>query len=157
MKKYFIIVFLLSFASSILAQNSATSTTSSTNTNSTEVYKAKDVDEAPFFKGGDRGLHKYINSYIEIPSECRKYNGEAVVSFIVDEYGKTTNFKILKSTGKEKLDNAIIEVLKKMPNWTPGMKDNKKVKTLMEIPIKIGNTKTTSKELNKKINTNQKI
>ena len=160
MKKLFIIttVFLLVFSG--FAQNSAT-TASGENNLPDGVYHVKDLDKKPHFKGGHEALMKFIKSKAEVPQELKNYKGITVVGFIIEENGKITDPKVVKSCGNEDLDKVAVETIKKMPNWLPGIKDGKKVKTLMRLPVpwntklkpRNGKKHTNHKEgLNKKSN-----
>ncbi len=146
MKKYlavgvmFFVFVIAGMAQDKPEQASSTATTTSTNLPQ-GVYKVKNLDKPPMFKGGKKSLHKFISSQIEIPDKYKEFNGTTWVGFIVNEDGKLSDIKVLRSCGNEELDKIAVDVFKKMPPWLPGIKEDKKVKTMMQVPVRFGKPK----------------
>ena len=62
---------------------------------------------------------------------------EDIVQFVVKEDGTLSNFIVLKSVSKS-FDNNFIRMLKKMPKWKPGKKNNINVKTIYILNYFVG-------------------
>ena len=89
------------------------------------------------FPGGFDGLLEHMRDNIKYPANARenRIQGRAIVSFIVDEEGHLSNFRIDKSTGNEELDQEALRWAATMPDWTPGMQGGKKVKVRYQLPV----------------------
>lgn len=98
--------------------------------------KKKDKIEMPKFPTGQRGLQKYLLEEAQFPAEARRSGavGEVVVGFTVEANGVITGVRVLRSVSKE-LDAEAVRVVKNMPDWKPGKKNGKKVRTELTIPI----------------------
>ena len=95
------------------------------------------VDVMPMFPGSSMGLLEHMRDNIQYPVKARenRIQGRALVSFIVDEEGHLSNFRIDKSTGNEELDQEALRWAATMPDWTPGMQGGKKVKVRYQVPV----------------------
>lgn len=95
-----------------------------------------DVDVKPEFKGGQEALFTYIGQNVKYPKSAEKtgVEGTVHVEFTVLVDGKIEHAKIKKGAAAE-LNAEALRVVKGMPNWNPGMKDGKPVKTQMVLPI----------------------
>ena len=95
------------------------------------------VSVSPMFPGGFDGLLEHMRDNIKYPANARAngIQGRAIVSFIVDEEGHLSNFRIDKSTGNEELDQEALRWAATMPDWVPGMQDGKKVKARYQVPV----------------------
>ncbi|MBP3614746.1 MAG: energy transducer TonB [Bacteroidaceae bacterium] len=98
--------------------------------------KKKDKIEMPKFPTGQRGLKKYLLEEAQFPPEARRNGvvGEVIVGFTVEANGVITGVRVLRSVSKE-LDAEAVRVVKNMPDWKPGKKNGKKVRTELTIPI----------------------
>lgn len=96
----------------------------------------EDPDVFPKFKGGDEGMINFLQSEIKYPKKSMDENVQGVVyvSLIVNEQGEVTEVKSLKGPNDE-LKSEAERVINKMPNWTPGEKDGKKVAVKVVLPI----------------------
>jgi len=106
---------------------------------------AKDDESVPFvaeesasFQGGDiNKFRDYVIQQIKI-SESVKItnfkNSKIIVQFIVDQKGKVTDIKILRSIDPA-VDNEIIKIIKNSPRWTPGKQGGKTIKQQFELPV----------------------
>jgi protein TonB len=94
------------------------------------------VEESPQFPGGDKELMRFLQQNIHYPEKERANDveGKVVVRFVVNEDGSVTGVSVIKavSTG---LDNEAVRVVKKLPNFTPGKQQGKKVKVYFNLPI----------------------
>jgi len=85
-----------------------------------------DIAEAqPQFPGGQEALMSYIDKAVaELVSERLEEiepdtpNGRCVVTFTIDEHGAASAPVVVKSLG-DVLDSIAIDVVKRMPRWTP--------------------------------------
>ncbi|MBR5158271.1 MAG: TonB family protein [Bacteroidaceae bacterium] len=95
------------------------------------------VDVMPMFPGGTMELLENMRTNINYPAKARAdgTQGRALVSFIVDEEGHLSNFRIDKSTGNDELDQEALRWAATMPDWQPGMLDGKKVKVRYQVPV----------------------
>jgi Ca-activated chloride channel homolog len=92
--------------------------------------------ESATFRGADiNAFAKYVLSQFKKPAGA-KATGRLLVQFNVNENGKVTDIKILRSLGAD-IDNEIIRILKNSPNWTPAKKDGKAVKQQFVMPLNI--------------------
>jgi len=105
---------------------------------SNEIFLGEgELDQKPEFKGGQEAMSKYMGENVKYPKEAQKKNiaGTVFVKFVVEADGEITGAKVQKGA-HELLDAEALRVIKAMPAWNPGMKDGKKVKTEMTLPIK---------------------
>jgi periplasmic protein TonB len=100
------------------------------------VYNRTDI--TPEFPGGQSALAAYINKNIVYPQSAvdNGTNGTVRVVFIVDEHGKVLHPQLTDSSqlGGE-LAQETLTAFNKMPLWTPGMVNGKKVKTRLVLPV----------------------
>ena len=107
----------------------------------TTVHVSTDI--MPSFPGGDELLLRYFEYALELPSWAQGYGGKLEVSFIVESDGSITNVDLSKpinsygERGKE-IDKAVIQVIKDMPKWNPGIHNGNKVRVLMKLPVILG-------------------
>ena len=100
-----------------------------------DVYKV--VGQMPEFPGGKDAMFQYLVDNMKFPDAARtkKIEGLVVVNFIVDEEGKLSNIKVIKSVSPE-LDREAMRMVKAMPQWKPGKHQGKEVKVNMNLPVK---------------------
>ncbi|NCP84893.1 MAG: energy transducer TonB [Bacteroidetes bacterium] len=89
------------------------------------------VEKRPEIKGGMKALYKYI-VYPEIARKAG-IEGRVILEFVVDERGKVSNVKVLRSVGGG-LDEAAISAVKKV-KFTPGMQRGRPVKVRYTLPV----------------------
>ncbi len=82
------------------------------------------------YPGGVYGIKQHIGKNIRYPlsAAMSKRGGRVIVSFSVDTTGKTCDFVILRSAGKQ-IDREAIRVIKIMEDWEPAVKDGLPVKS----------------------------
>lgn len=96
------------------------------------VYKTP-----PQFPGGKEALIKYINDNLKYPKKSLKagIEGLVIVSFVIDPLGGIRNIRVVKSVDYE-LDDAAVEMIKKMPKWKPALNEKEKeTMSSYELPI----------------------
>ncbi len=96
------------------------------------------TEHMPSFPGGSTALIKFIAENLELaPKSDECYFGTiTVVQFIIDENGKITSPKIVRSIHPD-FDNACLNLVAKMPNWLPALQRGRPVRTQMNLPIRI--------------------
>lgn len=101
----------------------------------------------PEYPGGMSALMQFVAANIHYPQEAyvAGVQGRVVVQFVVSKTGKVTDPKIIRSQG-EALDAAAIDVINKLPDFTPGLVDGKPVACHYTLPISF---KITSDKDNK--------
>src|ERR1051325_8842714 len=73
------------------------------------------VEQMPEFPGGENALNAYLKG---CPSGNNKIEGAVFVRFIIEVDGKISNVEIAKGAD-QKLNEAAMECVKKMPDWKP--------------------------------------
>ena len=91
----------------------------------------ENLDKYPEPIGGIEGLVKNL----DYPASAKDsgIEGKVFVRVIIDETGTVTETSILKSVSED-CDKAAMDAIKKT-KFTPGIKDNKPVKSEVTIPI----------------------
>lgn len=94
------------------------------------------VEQMPEYPGGLKALMKFLGENIVYPEAAKNANieGRVVVRFIVDKTGKVTSPTIIKGVSPE-LDQAAIDVVSKMPDFTPGYTDGNPVSVYYVLPV----------------------
>lgn len=92
------------------------------------------VEELPKYPGGMYDLAKYVSEIQYKLAQQKKIKGKATVGFTISETGKATDFKIIEGNDKE-AGLAALEIVKKMPDWTPGKQHGKAVPVKYILPI----------------------
>ncbi|HVA98572.1 MAG TPA: hypothetical protein VNG53_06725 [Bacteroidia bacterium] len=91
------------------------------------------------FTGGQKALFKFLSTNLNSDSisvDSVKTKHVIFVTFEIDTVGKVNNFQIWKGINK-KIDNKVIEVLKRFPNWEPPYLFGKPTIQSWSLPINI--------------------
>ncbi len=101
----------------------------------TDIYRI--ADKMPEYPGGDAAMMTFLGENIKYPADCKDegIEGTVYISFVVDKSGEITDMKSLRSPD-ERLSANAMEVISKMPTWTPGENDGELVKVEYNLPIK---------------------
>jgi len=85
----------------------------------------------------DKEMLMFIYKNIKYPKEARKNNveGIVVVRFIVDATGKIILPEIIRSIGSG-CDEAVLDIVKQMPQWIPGEDKGEKVSVYFNLPVR---------------------
>jgi TonB family protein len=96
-----------------------------------------DFERRPQFPGGDNNMFKFINEHVKYPFEAKErgIQGNVIVQFMVDPDGELDKIKIVGSV-HPLLDQEVIRIINKMPNWSPGIIDGKPVSVMFTVPIR---------------------
>lgn len=94
------------------------------------------VEQLPEFPGGMSAYVKWLTDNLKYPlaAQKKKIEGRVVVSFVINRDGTLTDIKVTKSANPI-LDHEALRVAKMMPNWKPGLNNNKPCRTLFAVPI----------------------
>ena len=94
------------------------------------------VEQMPSFPGGMKAMMEYLKENTEYPAKAvkNKIQGRVIVQFTVDEKGRLSDIKVVKSV-EPYLDAEAMRVVKSMPRWTPGMQNGKAVKVRYTLPV----------------------
>lgn len=99
-----------------------------------EIFSKPDV--FPEFPDGMDALRSYIAQSIIYPRTAakNKEQGRVFVQFVVETDGRISNVKIARGVSPD-LNAEAIRVVKRMPSWSPGLKDGKPVRVSFTMPI----------------------
>ncbi len=99
------------------------------------IYANVDKQAEP--KEGVETFYHELTKILKYPLVARFLGkeGRVFVSFVVDDNGKLTEF-IAKSKEGYRLEDKLIQKLRKLPNWNPAIFHGRKVKTRMVLPVK---------------------
>lgn len=100
------------------------------------VVDMRVVEQLPEFPGGMSYFIKWLTKNIVYPNALRdqKRGGLMVASFIINQDGSVSNIEIVKSFDR-RCDDIVMNVLRKMPQWTPGIDHGQPCRTMMVIPF----------------------
>ncbi|MBT3303648.1 MAG: hypothetical protein HOD63_13690 [Bacteroidetes bacterium] len=98
------------------------------------VYQDSEVDSVPEYIGGKVAMMQHIHQAI-IDVDSRGCTGMLMVSFIVEIDGNVSNVKIIRPLC-QKADEAVINAVKTMPLWKPGIKNEEYVRVLINMPVR---------------------
>ena len=93
-----------------------------------------DPEQIAKFPGGNDSLMSFLNKNLIKPTKNEK-KGKVFVSFFVNVDGTLTDFRIEKGLTNE-YNMRALEVVKKMPKWTPGTMYGTPVRQRYVLPIK---------------------
>jgi len=101
-----------------------------------KLYEYSEVDEAPVYLNGDEDLMTYLSNEITYPEQAKLdgIEGKVFIKFTISKTGEVIDANVAKSVN-ELLDAEALRVISEMPNWMPGMVDNKAVMVEFVIPI----------------------
>lgn len=104
-----------------------------------EPFTTNKLDKLPLFPGGMDRFYKYVSNNINRPEmdEDRQISMSVVMAFVIEKDGSMTDIRALRSTDKD-LEREAIRVLKSLKTkWEPGYQNDKPVRTLYMLPIKV--------------------
>jgi TonB family protein len=89
----------------------------------------------PSYPGGEEARQKYLVDNIIYPEKAREsgIQGTVYVSFVIEKDGSLTSVEA--ENGAKDLEIEAVRVVKKMPNWLPGLKEGEKVRVKIRMPI----------------------
>lgn len=95
------------------------------------------VEKMPEFPGGTEGFSMFLAREIIYPEVCRQIGitGVVILEFIVEKDGSLSNINVIVPVYPD-LDNEAVRVIKKSPNWKPGLHLGKPVRVYYQVPIR---------------------
>ena len=103
------------------------------------VY-AKGTDTMPEYPGGYREMMMSIMTNVEYPQNMLEQGagGTSQIGFTIDDNGVMHNFKVVKSSGFDELDNEAIRAIQSAltKKWNPGTTGGKAVASTVILPVK---------------------
>lgn len=123
-----------------------------------------EVDEMPYFSGCDNfdsgsiakrlcsneALVQYMTRNLNFKDNPDIPEGKIYISFVVDQMGKIQYPKLLNELLNSYSDS-ILQVVKDMPRWTPGVKNGRPVKVKMNLPLVLSPAKAINLQHNYRI------
>ncbi|QKZ15398.1 energy transducer TonB [Spirosoma sp. KUDC1026] len=99
-----------------------------------EVYTV--VDQPPAPVGGQTGLNTYLMQNLRYPAAAQRagIQGKVIVGFVVTSTGKITDVQVTQSVGGG-CDEEAVRVIKGMPDWIPGQKNEQAVNVRTSLPV----------------------
>lgn len=94
------------------------------------------MEELPQFPGGAVEMMKWLTKNLKYPENAqrRKKQGKVVVQFDININGKISNIKVIQSVDPQ-LDHEALRVIRMMPDWKPGVQNDKPCRTRVVIPV----------------------
>lgn len=118
-------------------QLQAAVTTSQEEKETVEVLNNAMVDTPVKFRGGESALLQFISQNLVYPviAQEQEIQGSVILEFVVEKDGSIGDVKVIKSLSKE-CDQAAIDVVRKLPRFTPAKKQGKPVAVKFRLPIR---------------------
>lgn len=89
----------------------------------------------PSFPGGKEALMNFLRKHLRTPDDLDAGQQVTVlIKFLVDLDGSISDYEIVKSGGRG-LDNEVIRVVKKMPQWNPGKQNGNAISMYFTQPV----------------------
>lgn len=95
-------------------------------------------DISPEYPGGSDSMVAFLTRNLIYPDNAieMEIQGKSYISFVVNKKGEVCNVKVNRGVpGCPECDDEALRVVRLMPNWIPGQKDGKNIKSLYVIPI----------------------
>lgn len=94
------------------------------------------VEDLPKYPGGAVEFMKWLTRNLQYPAAARsrKTQGKVVAVFYVEKDGSITGINVTQSLSPE-CDREALRVLRKMPNWEPGIQNDQPCRTKVCIPV----------------------
>jgi protein TonB len=94
-------------------------------------------EKMPEFPGGEAAFNDYLRTTINYPEPAvaDKAEGRVVVRFIVRSNGEISDAQILRSVRPD-MDEECMKVIKSMPEWNPGIINEKPVSVSYSVTIR---------------------
>ena len=101
----------------------------------------KNVDVMPVYPGGENALYQDLSDNLVYPPNTENTSGRnrVVVQFVVEKDGSVGEVRVIKSFTSA-TDAASIEAVKKLKRFSPGLVDEKPVRTWYTLPITFDDT-----------------
>jgi len=137
--KYLLIIPLLA---SMLLYTSCEKTEEIKQETDSKVYDIKELDKSPYLEGStaeesERKIEMVVNISQEIFKHAKQIKSDDIKSnylaFVINESGKVESIDYSNISKEDK--TIAKEIISSLPNFKPGIKNGKPVKTLLKIPF----------------------
>ena len=98
--------------------------------------------QMPQFPGGDGKLMEYLRANLQPTGSL--VEGQVIVRFVIDKDSTIKNVEVIRSLSEE-ADAEAVRVVSSMPNWIPGMNNNRHVSMNYTLPILFRDAKSKKK------------
>lgn len=100
------------------------------------------VEQQPSFPGGISAMQNWIRENLTYPVVAQEngIQGRVILSIVVEKDGSLGDVKVARSVDPS-LDQAAVQLVKKMPKWNPGKQNGMPVRVKFTIPIAYSLTK----------------
>jgi protein TonB len=94
------------------------------------------VDEFPEVPGGIEAWGNFMKNNLKYPESAKDkgIEGTVYITFIINKDGSVSDAEILRGIGGG-CDKEALRVVNASPNWNPGKKDGKIVRSRMRLPV----------------------
>jgi periplasmic protein TonB len=98
-----------------------------------KIYPTAQV--MPAFPGGEPALQRFLIRNIRTPEGSEPgAKLRVMMRFVVDKDGNVVDVEVEQSSGND-FDKEVMRVVKKMPQWKPGMQNGKNVSVYFNLPV----------------------
>ncbi len=89
------------------------------------------------FRGGEEALFRWLSANLRYPQPELQagIQGVVYVQFVVEADGSISQVSVARGNFGGGLEKAAVEIVKRMPPWTPGKQRNRPVPTWFVLPI----------------------
>lgn len=104
--------------------------------NDKEIYNSSSVDSLPKHPGGINRFNIFLTKTYVMPKKAVEDEamGGIFTSFVIEKDGTLSDIKVLRDFGYGSGEE-LVRVLKLSPNWTPAIKNGKRVRCLYSFPF----------------------
>jgi protein TonB len=94
------------------------------------------VEQQPSFPGGISAMQNWMRENLTYPAVAQENNiqGRVILSIVVEKDGSLGDVKVARSVDPS-LDQAAVQLVKKMPKWNPGKQNGMPVRVKYSIPV----------------------
>ena len=94
------------------------------------------AEDLPQFPGGAVEFMKWLTRNLQYPMRAKvsQTQGKVVAVFYVEKDGTISGLRVTKSLTPD-CDREVLRVLRLMPNWKPGIQNDKPCRTKVSIPV----------------------
>lgn len=100
------------------------------------VYRV--VEEMPYYPGGEKALKQYISTHLETSFEEIEgpLDGTIYTELTINNSGRPQDIKVIRGVDPI-VDQALISIIEKMPDWSPGYQNGQPVNAIYVLPVHV--------------------
>ncbi len=104
-------------------------------------------ESLPEYPGGEAAMTEFIRTTLKYPeaASAKGIEGKVLVQFIVDTLGSVTNV-VVKRSDNPLLNDAAIDLVRKMPKFKPAQQEGKLVRVPLSLPLNFRLTEEAKKK-----------